>query len=279
MLRLLFCLVAIPVIALCQQKGMRVEEVVGRAWLVVGKKRERLSVGSLERGSKVVCERGARASVLMPDGSKAVLLPPPTGSVRTLAVFDRTSSGRLAVFLYEGALKGLFASLEFCVVAGGVFIVEPEKGFKRPGRKYIAEVLVRLVRVDKKVWWSVFAIAGDVKVSLGDSGASVIIPENEVGYIRFVEDRRRWEVMADEANEKGLVLRGRDGKKEELAPEESVEVYADKKDKKYGLIVPPPPPPEVVLRREHRLRLPMERTPYEEAGEVQEAPQVTPKRP
>jgi len=278
MLRWVSLFAFIPVFVLSQNTPMRVESVEGKVWLVVGKKREKLAVGPIAYGSQVVCERGAKAVVVMPEGSKAILLPPPMGCVRTFATFRKTSSDRFSVYLHEGALKALFVTTRFCVVAGGMFAVEPNSDKARAGAKYIAEAMVRVVRMKEKRWWFVFAVAGDIKVSLGGSGASVVVPEDEVALLRFDGEKRRWEVKADEANEKSIVVQGRDGKKREVAPEESVEICADRREKDYGLIVPPPPPPEALLLREKKLPLPT-KEPYEEAGEVLEAPYVTPKKP
>jgi len=278
MLRCLIAFLFLSAFVLGQEKVLQVEQVKGRAWLVVNGKRQKLEVGKLSFGAKIECERGAKAKVVMPDGSYAVLLPPSHGCVTTSVTFDKTSEGKDAAFLDEGALKALFATKRFCVVAGRMFLIEPLPP-KHPEGKFLAEVIVRLVKKKKESWWSVFAVTNNVKVLLSDSGAEITIPENEVALLRFLEEKKEWQIKADEANEKNVVLRGRDGAKKELTPNEVAEVYADKKDTaKYGLVVPPPPPPEARLRRERLLQLPKDR-PYEDAGEVQEAPYVTPKKP
>jgi len=278
MLRCFIAFLLLSAFALGQGTVLRVEQVKGRAWLVVNGKRRKLSVGQLFFGVKIECERGAKAKVAMPDGSRVVLLPPPSDRIRTSVTFDRTSTGKDAAFLDEGALKALFATKRFCVVAGRMLFIEPLPP-KQPEGKFLAEGIVRFAKKKAKSWWSVFAVANSMKVLLSDSGAEVTIPENEVALLRFLKEEKKWQIKADEANEKNIVLRGCDGVKMDLAPNESVEVYADKKDKeKYGSIVPPPPPPEARLRRERWLKLP-EDSPYEDPGEVQEAPYVTPKEP
>ena len=278
MLRCLVAFFFLSTFVLGQGAVLRVEQVKGRVWLVVNGRRQKLEVGELSFGAKIECERGAKAKVVMPDGSRVVLLPPSFGCITTCVTFDKTSGGKDAAFLDDGAVKVLFATKRFCVVAGRMFLIEPLSSKPSEG-KFLAEVIVRLVKKGKWSWWFVFAVANNVKVLLSDSGAEVTVPENEVVLLRFMGEKKRWWIKADEANERDVVLRGRNGVKEDLAPDEGAEVYADKKDKaKYGLIAPPPPPPEVLLRRERRLRLP-EDSPYEDAGEVQEAPYVTPKKP
>ncbi|RKY15760.1 MAG: hypothetical protein DRP82_00900 [Planctomycetota bacterium] len=271
-----FMAVVVPVFVFGQVRHLRVEEVKGRAWLVFSGRRQRLEVGEVTFGVTIECERGAKAKIAMPDGSYAVLLPPPPDSRTTRATFGRTSKGKDAVFLEEGTVKALFATKRFCVV-GKEFVVEP-LAEKRSGKKFLAEGIVRLLK-KKESCWSVFAVADSLKVLLSDSGAEITIPEDEIAVICFLEKEKRWRVKADEANEKNITLRGRDGVKKDLAPNRCAEVFADKEDKAtYGLIVPSPPPPEMVLRRERHLQLPVD-SPYEDAGEVLEAPYVTPKKP
>ncbi|RKY16672.1 MAG: hypothetical protein DRP63_04980, partial [Planctomycetota bacterium] len=181
---LLALLVVVPTFAFGQGRLLRVERVKGRAWLVFSGRRQRLRAGMLNFGVTIECERGAKAEIAMPDGSRVILLPPPAGCRRTRATFGRTRRGKDAVFLEEGAAKALFATTRFCVV-GKKFYVEPfAKKLSR--KKFLAEGLVRLVRKKKQWWWSVFAIANGLKVLLSDSGAEITVPENEVALVRFL---------------------------------------------------------------------------------------------
>ncbi|MCX7704372.1 MAG: FecR family protein [Planctomycetota bacterium] len=207
-------------------------------------------------GTTVETGKNSEVRFLLDDGTKAHLKEQTRATL-----YDDKSKNTFGINLTEGRIR--------VKIASDKFRIRTSSGHEIGGKDSILEVTV-----DKEGRVTVFCIEGEAVV-VDPYGGMIRMGEGQSYAMWYDKKRDAYMVQANENNEtSGKFVAG--GKEHPLLPGSGYGI--NKKGEVLPLVPPPPPEREIGFEKPVPPDVPMDE-PYEDSGELQEAPYVSPKKP